>query len=523
MGKVSVRLAVLLIFLAIGLVLARVSESKRPEKTEEGIGLADASVERVRDHLFFLASDAMRGRASGSAEFDQAADYVVDELTAYGLSPLFGETYHQRFAIEQIQFDQEGAVLFSGPTGIERFEVLRDAMFLGAAPEQDWTQPLALVYVGLGIHEPQAGWNDYEGLDLKGKCALFVLDTPAEWAPGLPDKVQRNYANLQVGPNEKALAAARHGARCVLGLLSPYAPSNMVSLLTNPALLTQIQTASLEKPRPIDTMLAAVLSPRAGERLFAGQQGQPFPGARPQGFALEGTVHFEVTRETTSHLSTANVGAILPGADPAVADEVIVLSAHIDGQGMQGATVLNSANDNASSVAALLEAARLLSTYQPRRTLLFLFTAAEEMGFLGSRFFVNTPPVDFEQFRLNVNMEMIGKPTRSGRRHIFRVSGRLTEEMEELTRSVETQAEGVTFNYTLRSDTDGKRLFRNADHVNFFLRGVPTLYFYGGSEGYHQPSDDPEQINFEKVAKMADILVTLIHETDERDRLPGWP
>ena len=522
LGKLSLGLAVLLIVLALGLTLTYSGESKSPPVAQEEKDQPDASVERVRDHLFFLASDAMRGRASGSAEFDQAAAYVVDELTAYGLSPLFGEHYRQPFTRERLQFDREGAMTFNGPEGTARFEVLQDMMFMNASSETDWTQPLGLTYVGLGIHERQAGWNDYEGLDLEGRCAHFVIDNPTALAPGLPENLQRIYAHPQVGPNKKALAAVSQGATCVLGLLSPHAPSNLVALLNNPQLLQQTRSVATEEPYSADKVLAAILSLQAGEHLFTGQRIQPFPDTRPVGGVLEGTVQFEVTWNTETQMNTANVGAIIPGTDPALADEVIVLSAHIDGQGMQGTTVLNSANDNASSVAALLEGARLLSTYAPRRTLMLLFTGAEEDGLLGSRYFVDYPPVDFEQFKLNVNMEMVGKPSQSGPRHVFRVWGRLTEEMEGLARAVEKGTDGVTFNYSPRSDDDGKRLFRNADHVHFFLRGVPTLYFYGGSEAYHQPNDDPEHINYEKVATMANMLVALIRETDKHDHLPGW-
>ena len=142
MRKVSAGLAGLIILFAIGFVFAQVGESKHPEPKAEGGGGDDASVERIRDHLFFLASDAMRGRASGSAEYDRAADYVVDELVAYGLPPLFGKTYRQPFTMDRVQFAKEGALVFNSPTGAQRFEVLRDMMFSSVAPEQDWTQPL---------------------------------------------------------------------------------------------------------------------------------------------------------------------------------------------------------------------------------------------------------------------------------------------------------------------------------------------------------------------------------------------
>ena len=475
-----------------------------------------AALDRVREHVYFLASDEMRGRASGSPEYEQAARYVESHLEDFGLAPLFAGSYRQPFRLEQQVFSRRGWVEVSSPTGSHRFRVLEDAVFLNANRSPGWEGPFEMVYVGLGIHEPEAGWDDYAELDLAGKCALLVVDTPADLAAGLQPDLLARYADLTQGPSLKARAAAALGARCVLGILSPEAPAAMRSVTSDPDELVQIRTVDTRASDEAALPLAAGLSARAVRSVFAGQAGDPFPGGRPRGFALDGEVRFEMAVDIRDQLTTSNIGALLPGSDPLLACEVIVLSAHVDGQGMRGKAVLNSANDNASAVAALLEAARQLAGAPARRSLAFLFTAAEEEGLLGAGFFIDNPPVDLSKVALNINMEMIGKPARSGRRHRFRVTGRISRPVEVLARAVEQEVGGVDFDYSFRSDDDGRRLFRNADHVRFFLRGIPTLYFYGGDEGYHQPSDDPQRINYPKVAKMAEMLVALARNSD------GW-
>jgi len=473
------------------------------------------SVDRTREHVFFLASDAMRGRASGTVEYDRAARYVEVQLEELALEPLFAESYRQGFRLERQVFGRGGWVELASSTGNHRFDVLKDAMFMSAGRASDRNGPFGMVYVGLGIHEPEVGWNDYAGLDLTGQCAVLVVDTPADLAVGLSSELLLRYTELSQGPRLKAQAAAAHGASCVLGIPSPTPPPAVLGVVSESAALEQV--GSIDADRRLETRFpsAVALSARAAQQLFDGQSVVPFPGGRPKGFALAGKVRFEMDVELRDELATSNVGALLPGTDPAISDEVIVLTAHIDGQGMRGTTVLNSANDNASSVAALLEAARLLAAAPARRSVAFLFTAGEEIGLLGAGYFVEHPPFELSRIELVANMEMIGKPARSERLHRFRVTGRISRQVDDLARTVESEVEGVQFDYTFRSDGDGRRLFRNSDHVKFFLRGIPTLYFYGGGESYHQPSDDPEEVNYPKVAKMAEVLVALVRASDD--------
>lgn len=474
---------------------------------------AGSAVERIRTHVFTLADDDMRGRASGSPEYARAATYVENVLRGEGLGPLFGASYQQPFHIQRFDFGRDGWIAFEGPAGHHRFRTLEDAIFFHAGPAAEILGPREIVYVGLGIHEPDVGWDDYAGLDLEGKCALLVVDTPASMAPGLPEALLARYALPQGGGKDKVQAAAAHGAACVVGMLSPAAAPMFESLIHGPEALRQVQVAGVDQTELLGLPIAAALSNQAAEFVFTDQAGRAFPGGRPRGFAIHGTFRFGPAA-TAQRLETTNVGAWLPGSDPDVADQVIVLSAHLDGQGMQGRTVLNSANDNASSVAALLEASRRLAEARPRHSVAFLFTAAEEDGLLGAERFLDDPPFEQRRIVLNVNMEMVGKP-RGDRRHRFRVWGRIDPDVERLARAAERAVPRVDFNYGFRREDDGSRPFRNADHVRFFLRGIPTLYFWGGSEDYHQASDDPERLNLPKVAAMAEILRAVVQARDE--------
>lgn len=484
----------------------------------QSIAADRASPDRVRAHVDYLASDEMQGRASGTVEFDRAAGYVEEQLLGVGLDPLFGDSFRQPFVVQKMRFTGDGGLHWSSEGVEERFEELEDLAFMGVDTRGDsGDSHFGLVFVGLGIHHPEAGWDDYAGIDLTGRCAVLTLDTPASLISSLPQHLITQYTDLSVGPSTKAWTALRRGAACVLAFPSEYAPPGMLAPMLSSAILQQQFVVNDQLQGAIGP--AAVISGPTAARLLGTARPDLSPGG---GGLLEGQVFFDVSWTGASALETANVGAIIPGSDPELAHEVIVLSAHLDGQGMSGQEVMNSANDNASSVAALLEASRLLANTQPRRTVHLLFTAMEEQGLLGAQHFVENPPGGRANFRLNINMEMIGKPRRSLGKHDFRVSSRVEPALEALVRAIEQGNSDVDFDYSHRSDQDGRPIFRNADHVNFFLRGIPTLYFWGGSEDYHQPSDDPEGINVGKVATMADLLVAAIEATDRLDQLPGW-
>ncbi len=478
----------------------------------------DASVDRVRTHVEFLASDEMRGRQSGTPEYDRAAQYIQTHLGELSLDPLFANSYKQPFTVQTIRFTGNGSLVFSRGGNQDRYAELEDLAFVGVnADHAPKPTPLGLAYVGLGIHEPEVGWDDYAEIDLTNRCALLTFDTPAELVQDLPAHLIAQYTNPSTGPSAKAWAALRHGAACIIAFPSSYAPPGLLAPMRAPAILRQqfvLTEAMKDWVGPI-----AVVSAEVGARLLGTERPTLQTGSAR---LLEGSVSFDISWTSASTVRTANIGATIRGSDPQLRDQVIVLSAHLDGQGMQGQQVLNSANDNASSVAALLEAAGLLAAAAPRRTVHLLFTTMEEGGLLGSKHFVENPPAGAANFRLNVNMEMIGKPRRSGGTHDYRVSSRVAPDLESLVREVERGAPAVRFDYSHRSDDDGRRIFRNADHVNFFLRGIPTLYFYGGGEDYHQPSDDPDGVNFEKVATMADLLVAVVEATDRLEHLPGW-
>ncbi|NKB89712.1 MAG: M20/M25/M40 family metallo-hydrolase [Acidobacteria bacterium] len=484
---------------------------------------ADISVDALRANLELLAADELGGRSAGTPGYEAAAEFVEVELANHGVDPLFASSadalsYRQPFGLANWRVARGGSMTIDSREPDE-LALLQDMQVAYIGDTAAWGKDLPVVFVGSGVVEQDLGVDELAGLDLDGACAALFFDLPAQMlASGPPGLRARNPQGNQ-GLERRVANVAERGAVCVIALPGLQPPVFWREFLTAP---NQLQGQS-RTPDPAQPFVgfAVGISDRGAATLFAGQIGDPNLDPTLDPFALtDTTVRFDLELRDGGILETANIGGVIPGTDSDLEDEVIVLSAHLDGQGTQAnGVVLNSANDNAASVVALLEAARHLARAPGRRPVMVLFTSAEELGLFGSEHFVDNPPVPFSSLALNVNMEMVGKRRRSFGGYQFRVSGRHSDEIETLVTATRDRHGDVDFDYERRFETPDYQ-FRRADHVRFFLRGVPTIYFYGGGEDYHQPSDDANRIEYEKVRTMAEVLVDLIRVTDTMASLP---
>ena len=444
---------------------------------------------------------------------------------ATGSEPLFpaagyeARSYRQPFGLASWNVAPTGSIVIERPG--ERFELrlLRDLQVAFVTANEAWYGTLPLVYVGAGVVEPDLGYDELAGLDLEGACVVILFDLPAIMLRGAPSDLRTRNPAGNEGLIRRVGNAARQGAVCAIAIPGPAAPPFWDAFMQDANQLTsQSSTPPVHEPF---VSIAVALSRRGTSRLFAGQLGDPNVDSGLPPFPLRGvTLQFDLELNGTDRLETHNVGALIPGSDAALDDEIIVLMAHLDGQGTQAdGVVLNRANDNGASVVALLETTRVLAEAPARRALAVLFTSAEEIGLRGAEHFVDNPPVERSRLALNINLEMVGKRRRSGGDYEFRVAGRHSDDIETLVRATRQRHGGVDFDYERRFETPEYR-FRRADHAHFFLRGVPTIYFYGGGGDYHQPSDDADRVEYPKVRTMAEVLVELIRVTDAMEGLP---
>ena len=442
----------------------------------------------LRAHLAFLADDLLEGRGTGQRGAELTVRYLETELRVLGLRPASGTSYRQPVSLLGLRTQVDKSTLSFQAGGACSTPIFGTEIVFGsgvAQAEQRFDHPL--VFVGFGIDAPEERWDDYKGVDLRGKVLLMMVNEPAPTAaePGLFD-----------GPNlsrfgrwtTKFEMAAKHGAAGVLlihttpsasygwGVVRTGWDAERFSLAQGPA------GAPLEGWVTED--LARSLLKRAGQdldTLRAGAQSRSFRPV-PLDMVLKGNLASSVRT-----VEQFNVAGVVPGTDSALKEEVVVYSAHWDHLGVGKApaedthpghgtdTIFNGAVDNASGCAALLAMAQAAVHAPARRSQMFLFVCAEEQGLLGSKAYAAQPLWPLAKTAADLNLDSLNfvAPTRDmglpfGERSTLGDLG-----------AVVAKAAGLHIPPP-RADTSGG--YFRSDHYSFVQAGVPALSVGGGRD-----------------------------------------
>ena len=486
-------------------------------------------------HVEALASDAMEGRETGSPGLARAEAYIVDQLMQAGLQPA-GEKggYYQTVRLESrqlVESDSSAALVRDGHT--EPVRLGEEAIFstrVDLAPEVE----APLVFLGYGLRVPEKQHDDLAGLDLSGKVAVVFSGAPDT----IPGPLAAHYQTT--GERWKALHAA--GAVGVVGIPNPAAMDVPWSRIALNRLHPSMELADPVFDETAGERLAMVWNPAAAERLFAGS-GHTFAEIAALGRERKPLPRFPlaVSIRAKTHLRTqpvesANVVAALPGSDPALKQEYVVLSAHADhigiGEPIAGDRIYNGAMDNASGCAVLLDvAASLRRSPRPlHRSLLFLFATGEEKGLLGSRYFAHYPTVPIASMVADVNVDMFLPlfPLK-----LLTVWGIDESDLGDLARQT-----AATRGVRVQADPEPQRnVFIRSDQYNFIRRGVPALMMGVAPDSdaerktftdwlthrYHAPSDDLAQpVDLQAATGYEAIVRDLMVAVADDPRRPEW-
>jgi hypothetical protein len=445
----------------------------------------------IHDHIAFLASDALLGRDTGSGGERTAGEYVARQLAADGLTPM-GEdgTFFLKFDVAgeptltraEMRMDRDGFY--------REFEPRKDMVPFGFSATGDVDAPV--VFAGYGISDPAHGYDDYAGLDVKGKAVLVLRHEPHETSA---TRLSRNAFF-----STKAEVAKAHGAVAVLVVTDPLHHEHDDSLVPfgadgreGDAGLVALQ---------VRQGLVEGLFRLAGRDLAAEQKALDDEG-KPRGFDLGARLQAHVAIDRHP-LHARDVVARLEGSDPALKDEVVVIGAHYDhiGLGHFGALdpdaegqIHNGADDNASGTAGLLEIAQAFgrSGQRPKRTVLFVAFSGEERGLLGSEYFCAHPTVPIDHVVAMINLDMIGRL----RDDKLEVGGVGTSPGFRDLATEALAAQHLTAAFDARVSND-------SDHASFYAAKVPVLFFFTGMHAdYHRATDDVEKINGDGAARVA--------------------
>jgi hypothetical protein len=483
------------------------------------------SADEVRAHVEFLADDLLGGRDNGTPGFDIAARYVATRFEALGFKPGGTKGWYQPVNLAEYSLDT------SKPAGIvigkTRFGNGTDLLISASPRYGQATQALSgdAVFVGYGRDE------DYAGLDVTGKFVVTLIGMP------------KSAAGAKV---DKPVIAGKHGALGVLYLITPGDLKGSFPWAQATTYFAQPQTNWLSpsgapggddpgikigayvKGAVVDAMFKGAASDAASVYAAAAE------GAPIKGFALKQ----RVTTERTSLISvkeSQNVIGLLPGSDPALASEYVVLSAHLDHEGtdttLQGDQIFNGAMDNAAGVATMLEAARAFkqSGKRPKRSILFVALTAEEDGLIGSEYLARYPVTSTGKVVADVNLDM---PIL-----LYDFQDVVAFGAEHSTLGPIVERAAAKMGVTLSPDPmPEEQLFMRSDHYSFVKAGVPSVFlvtgFKNGGEkafrdflktNYHKVSDDIRQpFDWQAGAKFAKINYLIAREIADAAEAPRW-
>ena len=485
-------------------------------------------------HVQALAADDMQGRETGSPGLRKAEAYVVEQLQQAGLQPAGNDGFYQPIKFisrEIVEKDSSASLVRNGKTG--RLTLGKDAIFstrVDLAPRLE----APLVFVGYGLSIPEKNYDDLAGLDLKGKVAVLLTGSPAEITGPLASHYQAS--------KQRWRAFEKAGAVGIISIPNPASMDVPWSRLALNRMRPGMQLADAEFEESRGEKLAMMFNPAHADKLFAGS-GHTFEEIARLGKERKPLPHFALpasitvkTTVRTKPVESANVVAVLPGSDPQLKSEYVVLSAHVDhlgiGAPVHGDSIYNGAMDDASGAAVLLDIATSLkrSGERPKRSLLFLLVTAEEKGLLGSKYFAARPTVDPRSMVADINVDMF-LPIHPLK--VLTVYGLEESDLGDMAREV-ARGQGIA----LQADSQPLRnVFIRSDQYNFILHGIPALAMKVGAtnneerqlekqwltDRYHSPFDDSKQpVDLPAAAAYEEVVRGLMIKAADNSRRPEW-
>ena len=528
--------------LLAGLLLAACEKEAADEVfVDENTAIDTISKEALANHLAYLADDAREGRMAGERGYDEAAQYVADRFAEMGLTPGGDDGWYQQVPLISYRIDEESTTLIAHRDGEDTELQYKEHFVMGGDKVRENTTVRAeVVYVGFGVHAPEVGYSDYDGVDVEGKIIALFGNAPAT----LPSEERAYYSSGRT----KAEEAVRRGAIGMIGLRSrrfdEFVPWERIKAQAGarPGMAWVTLTGEPADYYP-ELVGGASISTEVANELFAGTP-ISFEEARDATEASTPAsvpLGFEVTlgRKTTHEVITSpNVVGIVPGTEPGLKNEYIVYTAHLDhngvGPAVDGDSIYNGMYDNAMGSSLLIETARAFANSPAKRSTVFIALTAEERGLLGSDYYAHYPTVPSDAIVANINLDM---PL-----FLYPVADIIAFGAEHSSLEGTVGQAIVAEGFTLTPDPmPEENLFRRSDQYSFVRRGVPSVFLKPGftstdpsidgkavenehrKNHYHRPSDDlSRHIDWGSAVRFARANARIGYAiAGEKDR-PAW-
>ena len=480
----------------------------------------------LKADIAFLASDDLKGRNSGSEEDHIATDYIATQFMRLGLKPAGDNgTYFQIMEIDTANVDREHTTLTAKIAGVEHTYVFGQDFHWSRQSLHPATACGEVAFAGYGIDAPEYGYNDFAGIDIKGKVALVLGREPQANDPN--SKFAGTWDTYHAFYWEKLEELRKRGAA---GLL-----------LVQDRVRRPVKQTPASSPRASGGPSYALAGPMWDIPTFTVSRKVADELLAPSGKttdelqeSIDRTLHPDslAVSSSTACLSKnftdlqkhdgRNVVALIAGSDSTLKSQAIIVTAHHDHMGVANGHIYHGADDNASGVAGLLEIARAFSQgkIHPSRSVLFIAYDGEERIFLGSYYYVTHPIIPLDQTVANINMDMIGRNENDanwpvppdGNVNMVNVLG--TRYNPGLRKVIDRENDRIGLKLDYKMDVvDPDSLWSRSDHFWFATLHVPQVEFQTGLHpDYHTDHDTWDRINYPKLTKIVRLVFLSVDE-----------
>ncbi len=463
---------------------------------------SQVSVKNLQNEIKYLSSDELKGRLTGSEGDSLAAEFIKKKLISYGLKPLLGDGL-QRFKVtKRVLAGKSNSLSINGVSYTCEKDFVPVSFSSNAALESD------VIFAGYGfnINEDSLKWNDYSGIDVKGKWVMLLRGDPE------PENNKSRFIQFSAD-RDKALLVKDLGAAGVLFVSGPvFDPQDTFETMNSEGYSVDIPVFRIKKELADNILSKSGINIASLEKKL-NETKKPFSFI--SNIKVDGKA--EIVREL---VNTRNVVMLLPGEDPKLKDEYIIIGGHFDHLGMGGPGsgsraldtigIHHGADDNASGVAMMLELAKKFAETKGshKRSIVCLAFSGEEEGLLGSKHFVDDPGINLSRVNVMINIDMVGRLNET---HNLQIGGVGTA--TGLKEIVYAKTDTSYIKLTLSPEGYGP-----SDHSSFYGKNIPVLFYFTGAHmDYHTPKDTWDKVNFKGMTEIYGLIYNVAQDLASED------
>lgn len=465
-------------------------------------------------NLHVLASDEYEGRETGKKGQKMAAEYISNQFKSFGIPPYKDNTYYQTYPLNLIL-----PVPADVTINEKKFIGNKDYYNFPGLSEQTVTTA-SVLFLGYGIEE--VNYNDYKGVDVKGKVIMILAGEPYD-ADGKSIVTKTNkpstWTTYYKAKTERAKDAGATAILIVVNDVEKGIADNKHRLESSALKLNLPQ-----KEAPIiyisKEMADAILKKTTTEKIIA----KISKSGKSLKIKAKANVVVDV-KNNVQKIEAENVLGYVEGTD--LKEELIIITAHYDHLGKEGDVVYNGADDDGSGTVAVINLAHAFTQakkegHGPRRSILFMPVSGEEKGLLGSAYYTENPVYPLKNTVCDLNIDMIGrldeKHEKNGNYVYLIGSDKLSSQLHSVSEQANKTYTNIELDYTFSDEKDKNRFYYRSDHYNFAKKGIPVIFYFNGVHAdYHKETDEVQKIDFNKMEKITRLVFFTAWELANRN------